>query len=167
MLSYCQRWVIVGLFVLRNQVQLNLLLVLHRLAEESRIKAFEEKTATIKVHHVKAVAKVSSLVLLIVLFQTEICATKCRKSLIISDPVIYHIIYSSLCSSPIDSVFIAFVPLLMIYNWSIVFILFLIVCKRFQNCLTSAAWQCNIGETSVPSVQWLFKNVLRWVGVRP
>ncbi|KAI5106393.1 centromere protein W isoform 2 [Silurus meridionalis] len=38
-------------------VQLNLLLVLHRLAEESRIKAFEEKTATIKVHHVKAVAK--------------------------------------------------------------------------------------------------------------
>ncbi|XP_027004583.1 centromere protein W [Tachysurus fulvidraco] len=38
-------------------VQLNLLLVLHRLAEESRIKAFEEKMATIKVHHVKAVAK--------------------------------------------------------------------------------------------------------------
>ncbi|KAL7874540.1 hypothetical protein SRHO_G00055100 [Serrasalmus rhombeus] len=38
-------------------VQLNLLLVLHRLAEESRVKAFEEKTATIKVHHVKAVAK--------------------------------------------------------------------------------------------------------------
>ncbi|XP_060776640.1 centromere protein W [Neoarius graeffei] len=38
-------------------VQLNLLLVLRRLAEESRIKAFEEKTATIKVHHVKAVAK--------------------------------------------------------------------------------------------------------------
>ncbi|XP_017564619.1 centromere protein W [Pygocentrus nattereri] len=38
-------------------VQLNLLLVLHRLAEESRLKAFEEKTATIKVHHVKAVAK--------------------------------------------------------------------------------------------------------------
>ncbi|TSQ69484.1 Centromere protein W [Bagarius yarrelli] len=41
-------------------VQLNLLLVLHRLAEESRIKAFEEKTATIKGHHIKAVAKVSS-----------------------------------------------------------------------------------------------------------
>ncbi|XP_062848198.1 centromere protein W [Trichomycterus rosablanca] len=38
-------------------VQLNLLLVLHRLAEESKVKAFEEKTATIKVHHVKAVAK--------------------------------------------------------------------------------------------------------------
>ncbi|KAL6488827.1 hypothetical protein MHYP_G00025680 [Metynnis hypsauchen] len=38
-------------------VQLNLLLVLHRLAEESRVKAFEEKTATIRVHHVKAVAK--------------------------------------------------------------------------------------------------------------
>ncbi|XP_072534941.1 centromere protein W [Salminus brasiliensis] len=38
-------------------VQLNLLLVLHRLAEESRVKAFEEKTATIKVHHVRAVAK--------------------------------------------------------------------------------------------------------------
>ncbi|KAK3551752.1 hypothetical protein QTP70_025129 [Hemibagrus guttatus] len=38
-------------------VQLNLLLVLHRLAEESRIKAFEEKAATIQVHHVKAVAK--------------------------------------------------------------------------------------------------------------
>ncbi|XP_026875096.1 centromere protein W [Electrophorus electricus] len=38
-------------------IQLNLLLVLHRLAEESRVKAFEEKTATIKVHHLKAVSK--------------------------------------------------------------------------------------------------------------
>ncbi|XP_051577728.1 centromere protein W-like [Myxocyprinus asiaticus] len=37
--------------------QLNLLVFLHRLAEESRVKAFEEKTATIKVHHVSAVAK--------------------------------------------------------------------------------------------------------------
>uniref|UniRef100_A0A8C2AXQ7 Centromere protein W n=1 Tax=Cyprinus carpio TaxID=7962 RepID=A0A8C2AXQ7_CYPCA len=37
--------------------QLNLLVVLHRLAEESRVKAFEEKSATIKVHHVRAVAK--------------------------------------------------------------------------------------------------------------
>ncbi|XP_051575879.1 centromere protein W-like isoform X2 [Myxocyprinus asiaticus] len=37
--------------------QLNLLIFLHRLAEESRIKAFEGKTATIKVHHVRAVAK--------------------------------------------------------------------------------------------------------------
>lgn len=82
--------------MLCNQVQLNLLLVLHRLAEESRIKAFEEKTATIKVHHVKAVAKVSSLVLLmlVVLFQVEKCATKSRKGLIISDVVIYHIIHS-------------------------------------------------------------------------
>ncbi|KAK9960838.1 hypothetical protein ABG768_008672 [Culter alburnus] len=40
--------------------QLNLLVVLHRLAEESKVKAFEEKSATIKVHHVRAVAKVSS-----------------------------------------------------------------------------------------------------------
>ncbi|XP_016396533.1 centromere protein W-like isoform X2 [Cyprinus carpio] len=39
--------------------QLNLLVVLHRLAEESRVKAFEEKSATIKVHHVRAVAKSS------------------------------------------------------------------------------------------------------------
>ncbi|XP_066540101.1 centromere protein W [Hoplias malabaricus] len=38
-------------------VQLNLLLVLHRLAEESRVKAFEEKKDKIQVHHVKAVAK--------------------------------------------------------------------------------------------------------------
>ncbi|XP_076827774.1 centromere protein W [Brachyhypopomus gauderio] len=38
-------------------IQLNLLLVLHRLAEESRIKAFEEKSATIKVQHLKAVSK--------------------------------------------------------------------------------------------------------------
>ncbi|KAK7147004.1 hypothetical protein R3I94_009749 [Phoxinus phoxinus] len=37
--------------------QLNLLVVLHRLAEESKVKAFEEKSATIKVHHVRAVAK--------------------------------------------------------------------------------------------------------------
>uniref|UniRef100_A0A671QGR9 Centromere protein W-like n=1 Tax=Sinocyclocheilus anshuiensis TaxID=1608454 RepID=A0A671QGR9_9TELE len=37
--------------------QLNILVVLHRLAEESRVKAFEEKSATIKVHHVRAVAK--------------------------------------------------------------------------------------------------------------
>lgn len=76
--------------MLHNQVQLNLLLVLHRLAEESRIKAFEEKMATIKVHHVKAVAKVSSLVLLIkFLFPTKRCATKRRKSLIIYDLEIY------------------------------------------------------------------------------
>ncbi|XP_018956677.2 centromere protein W-like isoform X2 [Cyprinus carpio] len=40
-----------------NEAQLNLLVVLHRLAEESRVKAFEEKSATIKVHHVRAVAK--------------------------------------------------------------------------------------------------------------
>ncbi|KTG05581.1 hypothetical protein cypCar_00004495 [Cyprinus carpio] len=39
------------------RAQLNLLVVLHRLAEESRVKAFEEKSATIKVHHVRAVAK--------------------------------------------------------------------------------------------------------------
>ncbi|XP_028834616.1 centromere protein W [Denticeps clupeoides] len=38
-------------------VQLNLLLVLHRLAEESRAKAFEEKSGTIRAHHVRAVAK--------------------------------------------------------------------------------------------------------------
>ncbi|XP_030639199.1 centromere protein W [Chanos chanos] len=38
-------------------VQLNLLLVLHRLAEESRAKAFEEKTATVKSHHIRAVSK--------------------------------------------------------------------------------------------------------------
>lgn len=69
------------MFVLCNQVQLNLLLVLRRLAEESRIKAFEEKTATIKVHHVKAVAKVSRLVLLIILFPNERCATKCGEKL--------------------------------------------------------------------------------------
>lgn len=37
--------------------QLNLVVVLHRLAEESRVKAFEEKSATIKDHHVRAVAK--------------------------------------------------------------------------------------------------------------
>ncbi|XP_073781299.1 centromere protein W isoform X3 [Danio rerio] len=37
--------------------QLNLLMVLHRLAEECRVKAFEEKSATIKTHHVRAVAK--------------------------------------------------------------------------------------------------------------
>ncbi|TRY97527.1 hypothetical protein DNTS_000330 [Danionella cerebrum] len=37
--------------------QLNLLVVLHRLAEESRVKAFEEKSVTIKAHHVRAVAK--------------------------------------------------------------------------------------------------------------
>ncbi|KAI2655021.1 Centromere protein W [Labeo rohita] len=43
-----------------NEAQLNLLVVLHRLAEESRVKAFEEKSGTIKVHHVRAVAKVSS-----------------------------------------------------------------------------------------------------------
>lgn len=88
--------------MLYNQVQLNLLLVLHRLAEESRIKAFEEKTATIKVHHVKAVAKVSGLVLLMLLFQTR-CATKCRKNLIISDLVIHPIIYSPV-STPIELV---------------------------------------------------------------
>lgn len=49
------------LFVMCIQVQLNLLLFLHQLAEESRVKAFEEKSATIKVRHVKAVAKVFSL----------------------------------------------------------------------------------------------------------
>ncbi|XP_036405068.1 centromere protein W [Megalops cyprinoides] len=38
-------------------VQLNVLLFLHRLAEESRAKAFEERTATIKPHHIKAVSK--------------------------------------------------------------------------------------------------------------
>ncbi|XP_006626016.1 centromere protein W [Lepisosteus oculatus] len=38
-------------------VHLNLLLFLHRLAEESRAKAFEDKTATIKPLHVKAVSK--------------------------------------------------------------------------------------------------------------
>ncbi|KAI7806296.1 centromere protein W [Triplophysa rosa] len=37
--------------------QLNLLVVLHHLAEESRVKAFEEKSATVKVHHVTAAAK--------------------------------------------------------------------------------------------------------------
>ncbi|RXN06958.1 centromere W-like isoform X1 [Labeo rohita] len=41
----------------RYRAQLNLLVVLHRLAEESRVKAFEEKSGTIKVHHVRAVAK--------------------------------------------------------------------------------------------------------------
>ncbi|KAL4657506.1 centromere protein W isoform X2 [Arapaima gigas] len=38
-------------------VQLNVLLFLRCLAEESRAKAFEERTATIKPHHVKAVSK--------------------------------------------------------------------------------------------------------------
>ncbi|XP_012692925.1 centromere protein W [Clupea harengus] len=38
-------------------VQLDLLLFLHRLTEEARAKAFEEKSATIKAHHVQAVAK--------------------------------------------------------------------------------------------------------------
>ncbi|XP_066558206.1 centromere protein W [Amia ocellicauda] len=38
-------------------VQLNLLLFLHRLAEESRAKAFEARTATIKPEHIKAVSK--------------------------------------------------------------------------------------------------------------
>ena len=32
---------------------------LHRLAEESRAKAFEEKSGTIKSHHIKAVSKVT------------------------------------------------------------------------------------------------------------
>lgn len=35
-----------------------MLLFLHSLAEEARTKAFEEKSATIKAHHVKAVSKV-------------------------------------------------------------------------------------------------------------
>ncbi|KAM9552138.1 centromere protein W-like [Salvelinus alpinus] len=38
-------------------VELNVLLFLHSLAEEARTKAFEEKSATIKAHHVKAVSK--------------------------------------------------------------------------------------------------------------
>ncbi|XP_041963060.1 centromere protein W [Alosa sapidissima] len=38
-------------------VQLDMLLFLHRLAEEARAKAFEEKSATIKAHHVQAVSK--------------------------------------------------------------------------------------------------------------
>ncbi|KAJ8347975.1 hypothetical protein SKAU_G00265640 [Synaphobranchus kaupii] len=38
-------------------VQLNVLMFLHRLAEESRTKAFEEKSAIIKPHHIKAVSK--------------------------------------------------------------------------------------------------------------
>eukprot|EP00063_Salmo_salar_P086071 XP_014060906.1 PREDICTED: centromere protein W-like isoform X1 [Salmo salar] len=37
--------------------ELNVLLFLHSLAEEARTKAFEEKSATIKAHHVKAVSK--------------------------------------------------------------------------------------------------------------
>ncbi|KAJ8390241.1 hypothetical protein AAFF_G00109800 [Aldrovandia affinis] len=37
-------------------VHLNVLLFLHRLAEESRAKAFEEKSATIKPQHIKAVS---------------------------------------------------------------------------------------------------------------
>uniref|UniRef100_A0A8C1GX27 Uncharacterized protein n=1 Tax=Cyprinus carpio TaxID=7962 RepID=A0A8C1GX27_CYPCA len=49
--------------------QLNLLVVLHRLAEESRVKAFEEKSATIKVHHVRAVAKVSNTTIIIKLIK--------------------------------------------------------------------------------------------------
>uniref|UniRef100_A0A6Q2ZNT2 Centromere protein W n=1 Tax=Esox lucius TaxID=8010 RepID=A0A6Q2ZNT2_ESOLU len=38
-------------------VELNVLLFLHSLAEEARTKAFEEKSATIKACHVKAVCK--------------------------------------------------------------------------------------------------------------
>ncbi|KAJ8274715.1 hypothetical protein COCON_G00093400 [Conger conger] len=38
-------------------VQLNVLMFLHRLAEESRAKAFENKSATIKSQHIKAVSK--------------------------------------------------------------------------------------------------------------
>ncbi|KAI4904030.1 hypothetical protein NFI96_010228 [Prochilodus magdalenae] len=57
MLRYAIESPVVFIWPKQASVQLNLLLVLHRLAEESRVKAFEEKTATIKAHHVKAVAK--------------------------------------------------------------------------------------------------------------
>ncbi|XP_035277845.1 centromere protein W isoform X2 [Anguilla anguilla] len=38
-------------------VQLSVMMFLHRLAEESRTKAFEEKSATIKPQHIKDVSK--------------------------------------------------------------------------------------------------------------
>ncbi|XP_078505052.1 centromere protein W [Lissotriton helveticus] len=38
-------------------VHMNLLMFLHRLAEESRVKAFEKKSLTIKPEHIFAVVK--------------------------------------------------------------------------------------------------------------
>ncbi|XP_035277844.1 centromere protein W isoform X1 [Anguilla anguilla] len=40
-----------------SNVQLSVMMFLHRLAEESRTKAFEEKSATIKPQHIKDVSK--------------------------------------------------------------------------------------------------------------
>ena len=42
-----------------SQIELLTLLFLSSLAEEAKAKAFEEKSATIRAHHVKAVSKVS------------------------------------------------------------------------------------------------------------
>ncbi|XP_064195193.1 centromere protein W isoform X1 [Anguilla rostrata] len=41
----------------QSRVQLSVMMFLHRLAEESRAKAFEEKSATIKPQHIKDVSK--------------------------------------------------------------------------------------------------------------
>lgn len=43
-----------------SQIELITLVFLNGLAEEAKAKAFEEKTATIRPHHLKAVSKVSS-----------------------------------------------------------------------------------------------------------
>uniref|UniRef100_A0A8C8RI39 Centromere protein W n=1 Tax=Pelusios castaneus TaxID=367368 RepID=A0A8C8RI39_9SAUR len=45
-------------FVCFSKVHLNFLLFLHRLAEEARINAFENKSKTIKSEHTMAAAKV-------------------------------------------------------------------------------------------------------------
>lgn len=43
-----------------SQIELLTLLFLNSLAEEAKAKAFEEKSATIRAQHVKAVSKVSA-----------------------------------------------------------------------------------------------------------
>uniref|UniRef100_A0A3P9P9N7 Centromere protein W n=1 Tax=Poecilia reticulata TaxID=8081 RepID=A0A3P9P9N7_POERE len=46
-----------ALFSISTQIELLTLLFFSSLAEEAKAKAFEEKSATIRAHHVKAVTK--------------------------------------------------------------------------------------------------------------